>query len=502
MHRLFSLPLTLFFFVFALSATAPAQDVELLDFTSDSCPACRQMEPVLQDLAASGFAIRPVDVSRERDLAARYQIEYLPTFVAVADGREIDRQVGVAPPDRLRAMLRRARAAASPPRQEPSAQTQERFPASPTASSGPTHLEARLIASSVRLRVEDAQGISYGTGTIIFAQHGEAIVLTCGHIFRESQGRTPVQVELFEAAGTPRVADVVDGEVLGYDLTRDLGLVRIRAARPICAASLAATSFWESLQPGNKAISVGCNHGKEPTVWHTRLTAINRYVGPANVEASRTPVQGRSGGGLFNERGELIGVCFAADDQGNEGLYVGLPAIYDELDRLQLTSIATPPNPAALAMDRPSAGGDGRGLQSRAPQAGGTAPRGLVPAPSGDRVLASAESKTLTSEELAALEEIGQRSRGSEVIVIIRPKSPGDRCEILSLQNPSREFIGQLTALGNEATIPRFTSQKQMRQPAAAQASGRSPQALHRTNAANTRGTTKWTAVPSSQRRR
>ena len=46
--------------------------------------------------------------------------------------------------------------------------------------------------------------------------------------------------------------------------------------------------------------------------------------------------EGRSGGGLFNEKGELIGVCYAADYEGNEGLYAALDSIHDEVVRLNL----------------------------------------------------------------------------------------------------------------------------------------------------------------------
>jgi thiol-disulfide isomerase/thioredoxin len=517
MHRFLTLPLALFF---ALSAAAAAQQIELLDFTADACPACRQMGPVLQDLVATGAPVRRVDVDRERELAARFRIEYLPTFVAVADGREVDRQVGVTSPERLREMLERARGsqetrAASQEtgdnRQEPETQANALDSRPSTLDS----LDSRLIASSVRLCVEDPQGISYGTGTIIAAQGGEAIVLTCGHIFRESQGKLPVGVELFEPSQESRVASRepeshsagprplslvarLEGEVLGYDLTRDVGLVRIRPTRPLRIAPLAARETV--LQPGEEVVSVGCNNGQEPTVWHTHVTAINRYVGPANVEAAGTPVQGRSGGGLFNPGGELIGVCFAADDEGDEGLYVGLPAIYEELDRLQLTAMATATSAVAAAAQAPAAehllvSGITPAEQTR------VSSRDLVPVSPADTELVSTDLP-LSSEERAALEEIGQRSRGGEVIVIIRPKSPGDRCEILSLENPSREFVNELTALGTKATSPRFTSQKQPRQqvapqePQSLQRDATSQRVMQRRPTEHRRPRTQWTAVP------
>ena len=65
--------------------------------------------------------------------------------------------------------------------------------------------DARLVAASVRLRVEDPDGHSCGSGTIIDARGGEALILTCGHIFRDSQGKGRIEVDLFGPSGPQRV---------------------------------------------------------------------------------------------------------------------------------------------------------------------------------------------------------------------------------------------------------------------------------------------------------
>ena len=44
----------------------------------------------------------------------------------------------------------------------------------------------RARAATVRLRVHDPDGYGTGTGTIIDTRDGEALVLTCGHLFRET----------------------------------------------------------------------------------------------------------------------------------------------------------------------------------------------------------------------------------------------------------------------------------------------------------------------------
>ena len=81
-----------------------------------------------------------------------------------------------------------------------------------------------LLAASVRLRVEDPNGRSCGSGTIIDNRNGLALVLTCGHLFRDSGGKGPISVDLFDASGM----QTVEGKLFSYDLTRDVGLVVIR----------------------------------------------------------------------------------------------------------------------------------------------------------------------------------------------------------------------------------------------------------------------------------
>ncbi len=111
------------------------------------------------------------------------------------------------------------------------------------------------------------------------------------------------------------------GEVISYDLERDVALVSIRPSHPVCVAPVAPPRT--QIARGDRAASVGCSNGQDPTVMATRVTWLDRYQGPPNIEASGAPVEGRSGGGLFNEQGQLVGVCFAADYEGNKGCTPG-----------------------------------------------------------------------------------------------------------------------------------------------------------------------------------
>jgi hypothetical protein len=82
------------------------------------------------------------------------------------------------------------------------------------------------------------------------------------------------------------------------------------------------------IELGAEVLNVGCNHGEDPTVRRSKITARDKYLGPPNIEVAGLPVQGRSGGGLFSPEGYVIGVCNAADPEDNEGLYAALPSIH------------------------------------------------------------------------------------------------------------------------------------------------------------------------------
>ena len=67
---------------------------------------------------------------------------------------------------------------------------------------GPSQFDS-LIRASVRLRIEDDNGNSVGSGTIVDARSGEALIITCGHIFRDAVKGGHIWVDLF-GPGAPQ----------------------------------------------------------------------------------------------------------------------------------------------------------------------------------------------------------------------------------------------------------------------------------------------------------
>jgi S1-C subfamily serine protease len=383
------------FALFCAAAVTSSPDVVLLDFRSDGCGPCRAMDPLVHEMQAEGAPIRVVNVDREPALAAQYNVRGIPCFVVVANGQEVTRQTGRCSRGELENMLRlgtaalggakneaRERAPAKgtplqfvkdesnskprltgaprgqanigqmlelePPRSEKRLvkpgmrEVQERTPlpeeaVQPAQNAGlspeqpiPSALRNELLESSVRLILHDDRGRATGSGTVIDCREGEALILTCGHIFREWSERGRVSVDFFDGAAERGVP----ARVVKYDLKSDVALLAITTRRPLRVARVASPRV--RMQKGEAVLAAGCEHGADVEPFPTKITQIDKYLGPPNLCIAGQPKQGRSGGGLFNAQGQVIGVCNAADAEDNEGLYASLGAIHQLLDESKL----------------------------------------------------------------------------------------------------------------------------------------------------------------------
>ncbi|MBD3345006.1 MAG: thioredoxin [Chitinivibrionales bacterium] len=69
----------------------------LVDFWASWCPPCKMIEPVVEKLAArfvDKVKIATMNVDQNQVAAARYSVNGVPTFIAFANGDEIERKVG------------------------------------------------------------------------------------------------------------------------------------------------------------------------------------------------------------------------------------------------------------------------------------------------------------------------------------------------------------------------------------------------------------------------
>lgn len=458
-----------------LSAPVAAADAVLYCFTADWCQYCVQMKPVIARLQQAGLPVQVIDKDRQPQMAQQMGVRGLPYFVMVSENRVVDHVEGATSYDRLAKMFRAAKPAFDTPRPAPPQQAPIQ-PAPPLNRSvgiargqSPANLQpavfgqamgqpapgpgrdphAQAMLASVKLKVTDPNGHSYGSGTVIHRQGNEALVLTCAHLFRDSQGQGPLEVITFQ--DTPQGTSV-PGKVIVYDLDRDVALVAIQTQSPIQPMPLGAANF--GLEVGQPAFSVGCDNGGPRNLYPTRINSLNRYVGHDNVQAAGAPTVGRSGGGLFSADGQLIGVCNAADDQDNEGIYAALPTIHAVLQKAQLThlfqqnqapvQLASHSQPAATAPPAtpprtipPATSSRWDNMPNSQPIASSPRPSQAPPGTAGMEALSDVEREMLRYWR-------GQKD-GAEVTIVLRSKNnPTAQPAVFTLpEAPSPAFVQQ-----------------------------------------------------------
>lgn len=436
----------------AAVTAAPAETQPVLyEFTAPWCKACQEMKPAIQRVKTAGVRVETLNLDDHREFAKTAGISQIPCFVLVRDNKEIDRKVGALSAEELWDWYQRTSyalqnqpvagaanslapataAAISSPAQPPIANNPAAV--APATAIGPTQATPinsvasvlpsngarvpatvneqavqRAIAATVRLRIEDAEGRSFGTGTIIDVHQDEALVLTCGHIFRESKGKGKIYCDLF-AAGAPQ--NIV-GKVISYDLRRDIGLISIRPG--VKVAPMLVGSTGSRARKAQKIFSVGCNRGDDPTVIRNQIIDVNRYHGPANLVVGGRPIDGRSGGGLFDANGTLIGVCNAADPELDEGLYAALDNIHTELNIAGLSFI----------------------YERRAPKASAVA--------SQPHIAPAARVAAITSPATSV--ENATPGEDTELICIVRSRSQPDQPDrMLILDRPSGDLLSRIS---------------------------------------------------------
>lgn len=488
-----------------LLSVCSTPDTVLLDFRADYCGPCRQMDPVVAQLKAAGYPVRQVNVESDQSLAAKYHVSSIPCFVLLVNGREVDRSVGATGGSNIAAMFQKAgiqpggrtadtetlHSKSAPGKTFPGEVSDAPLVASNTSSptfSAPkgrgfdrTNQPASVagngspeswIAACVRLKVGDPKGNSVGSGTIIDSRQGEALVLTCGHIFRDSDGKGKIFVDSFGPGGQQHIA----GRLVSCDLERDVALVGIKTNAPLVVAHVAPPSW--SVHKGDRVVGIGCSDGADPTVQESHVNSLDRFRGPPSIQVAGQPVQGRSGGGLFNAEGQVIGVCNAADPTDDEGLFAAQDSIYKELDRAGLTFVYK--TSATSPADRASAASPMPGAHREEPGtlASGSADPDLPAMPDKmpssrpfDKNLAppSGMKGELTAGETATLAELQGKVRDAEVICIVRPSTPGAKSEIIVLDKASSAFLDRLSGENRNRDQARLTSldDRQERAPAA-----------------------------------
>lgn len=366
--------------VVTAAADSPSGEPVLLDFHADWCGPCKTMRPEIAKLAQKQYPIRSIDIDQSPEVAEQYQVKAVPTFI-VADrqGRVLARTQGVTPALELAKLYNEAKLKAEAASEAPAAHpvreaASDRFVSDADrdpngereaeAAATPSISNPRPWETVVRIKMHlSSKEWGFGSGTIIYSDAQESIILTCAHIFRDKHSqpqpvksfRTPISVDLFgsnfvKAKPATLACEERDipGEAIDYDFNNDVGLIRIRPGRRLPASRVVPES-WKP-KKGMKMFSVGCSHGNDATAWDTHI--LDPLVKMNNSETKQSfyemkcafqPSEGRSGGGLYTSDGFVAGVCDFADPAEHVGLYATPSAIHRLLDRARLTALYKAP---------------------------------------------------------------------------------------------------------------------------------------------------------------
>ena len=82
-------------------AAVAAAPLAMVDFWADWCGPCKMLSPVVESIGSQyegKVQVGKVNVDEEPELARRFGVMNIPTVVFLKNGQEIDRKVGVMPP--------------------------------------------------------------------------------------------------------------------------------------------------------------------------------------------------------------------------------------------------------------------------------------------------------------------------------------------------------------------------------------------------------------------
>lgn len=187
----------------------------------------------------------------------------------------------------------------------------------------PADITARAMPAIVSVRAGD----SLGTGFVVRA---DGWVATNFHVVR---GATEISVVFSDHKEFPVV------EIMNANRLHDLVILRIDAK----GLPTLPVGNSDTVRPGDSVLAIGHPLGLEDTVSNGLISAVRHVHDGLDVLQVSAPIApGSSGGPLFNDRGEVIGVATAFMKSG-QNLNFGLPSKY-------VTELIDNPHPISMSL--------------------------------------------------------------------------------------------------------------------------------------------------------
>ncbi|MCK9569334.1 thioredoxin domain-containing protein [Candidatus Pacearchaeota archaeon] len=279
----------------------------LLDFSADWCGPCKSMEPTINKLANDGFDVRTVNIDQRNDLAKYYRVSSIPCLVIVDQGgNEHGRLVGIQSFENLQGAMLQYGGRKPANANRSSAKT-------PQGKSKPAWVYVprpeRHRTSVLRILTKERRGTGTGSGTLIKVGPYK-LVITVSHVIR---GATEVVVQTAYGNSCPAL-------VVGYDKywdcallqpTADLGVDPVEVAEGEDAVMDSSKSY-ETCGWGPPNTQLACSYPNQFRQWakpkeESKVSDWMELVGWSRP--------GNSGGPVFNDKGQLVGLVWGGPDE-------------------------------------------------------------------------------------------------------------------------------------------------------------------------------------------
>ncbi|MDE6607137.1 MAG: thioredoxin [Lachnospiraceae bacterium] len=83
----------------------------LVDFYADWCGPCKMMGPIVKEMADAydgKMKIGKLNIDEEMDIAQKYRVMSIPTFIIFKNGQAVETMVGGMPKSELEAKIKQA----------------------------------------------------------------------------------------------------------------------------------------------------------------------------------------------------------------------------------------------------------------------------------------------------------------------------------------------------------------------------------------------------------
>lgn len=185
--------------------------------------------------------------------------------------------------------------------------------------------------SVVLLNCYDKDGELYATGSG-FAIFDEGVIVTNYHVIADEVYRVEAQIENGGSFLCPTV--------LAYDAEKDIAILK---ADRETGLTLLMPGSTEALQKGEKVVAIGSPLGLINSVSTGVFSGFIDDKAGKVLQFTAAISHGSSGGALFNDAGEVIGITFASLEAG-QSLNLGVPiedakALYNSADSAKAMSM-------------------------------------------------------------------------------------------------------------------------------------------------------------------